>query len=117
MVGNYLAESVNAVNQRDFTIVEPLIDPNGKKYKEQRDYNQYLEKKNITEELLNFEIKDIVQVDQESYKVTTYEEYRIVYEDYSEKIKSFNSSYRVKALADGQLTINELLYLKEQSSQ
>jgi hypothetical protein len=116
LVGEYLQASIDAINYRDFTMVEHLIDPNGKKYAEQRDYNKYLEEKNITEELLAYEIKDVVKVDESTFKVTTHEEYRIIYDDSSEKLKAFNSGFLVKVLANGQLAVNELIFLEDLSS-
>ncbi|WP_416420286.1 TcaA NTF2-like domain-containing protein [Priestia aryabhattai] len=115
-MAEYSSDSIEAVNSRNFTVVEDSLDPSGKAYKEQRDYLKYLEKKNITEESLGFTVNKVVSVDQSSYKVTTQEEYEIFYNDGSSKIKSFSSSYIVKVLANGNLAVNELLYTQELSS-
>ncbi|MEH7415767.1 YARHG domain-containing protein [Neobacillus drentensis] len=112
-MGDYLEASIKAVNQRDFSIVESFIDPNGKSYAEQRDYIKYLEEKNITEELLNYKVNDITKIDSTTFTVKTYEEYNITFGDGSQKIKTFNSTTRVKVLAEGQLAVNELLNLQE----
>ncbi|MDG0030601.1 hypothetical protein MMB68_13625 [Priestia sp. Y58] len=115
-MAGYSSDSIEAVNSRNFTVVEDSLDPSGKAYKEQRDYLKYLEKKNITEESLGFTVNKVVSVDQSTYKVTTQEEYEIFYDDGSSKIKSFSSSYIVKVLANGNLAVNELLYTQELSS-
>ncbi|CAK8582521.1 TcaA NTF2-like domain-containing protein [Priestia megaterium] len=115
-MAGYSRDSIEAVNSRNFTVVEDSLDPSGKAYKEQRDYLKYLEKKNITEESLGFTVNKVVSVDQSTYKVTTQEEYEIFYDDGSSKIKSFSSSYIVKILANGNLAVNELLYTQELSS-
>lgn len=115
-MAGYSRDSIEAVNSRNFTVVEDSLDPSGKAYKEQRDYLKYLEKKNITEESLGFTVNKVVSVDQLTYKVTTQEEYEIFYDDGSSKIKSFSSSYIVKVLANGNLAVNELLYTQELSS-
>lgn len=115
-MAGYSSDSIEAVNSRNFTVVEDSLDPSGKAYKEQRDYLKYLEKKNITEESLGFTVNKVVSVDQSTYKVTTQEEYEIFYNDGSSKIKSFSSSYIVKVLANGNLAVNELLYTQELSS-
>lgn len=115
-MAEYSSDSIEAVNSRNFTVVEDSLDPSGKAYKEQRDYLKYLEKKNITEESLGFTVNKVVSVDQSTYKVTTQEEYEIFYDDGSSKIKSFSSSYIVKVLANGNLAVNELLYTQELSS-
>ncbi|MEH7097799.1 TcaA NTF2-like domain-containing protein [Neobacillus vireti] len=113
LMGDYLEASIKAVNQRDFSIVESFIDPNGKRFAEQRDYNKYLGEKNITEELLNYKVNDITKIDSTTFTVKTYEEYNITFGDGSQKIKTFNSTTRVKVLAEGQLAVNELLNLQE----
>jgi serine/threonine protein kinase len=113
LIDDYLEASIKAVNQRDFSIVEPLIDPNGKRFAEQRDYNKYLEEKNITEDLLNYKVNDITKIDSTTFTVKTFEEYNITYGDGSQKMKTFNSTTRVKVLAEGQLAVNELLNLQE----
>lgn len=115
-MAGYSRDSIEAVNSRNFTVVEDSLDPSGKAYKEQRDYLKYLEKKNITEESLGFTVNKVVSVDQSTYKVTTQEEYEIFYDNGSSKIKSFSSSYIVKVLANGNLAVNELLYTQELSS-
>ncbi|MBD8110014.1 hypothetical protein ABEZ76_03280 [Priestia megaterium] len=115
-MAGYSSDSIEAVNSRNFTLVENSLDPSGKAYKEQRDYLKYLEKKNITEESLGFTVNKVVSVNQSTYKVTTQEEYEIFYNDGSSKIKSFSSSYIVKVLANGNLAVNELLYTQELSS-
>lgn len=114
---NYQQSSIEAINNRDFSKVEQLIDPSGKSYKEQQDYLDYLESKNITEEVMDFAVNDIVKVDKRSYKVSTFEQYEISYDDGSKVIKGFNSSYLLKVLEDGRLTVNELLYNQQVTSE
>ena len=120
-VENFMKEystlSIKAVNERDFSIVEQSLDPNGPAYKDQLDYIEYLESKNITEESLDFTVEDILKVDKSTFKVSTNEKYEISYEDGSIKVKSFNSSYVLKTLEDGRLVVNKLLYTQEVSSE
>lgn len=116
-ISKYVEASVAALNEKDFSRIDQLLDPNGKSYNEQRDYIDYIAKKNITENLLSFKATDILTVNQSSYKVTTQEEYEISYDDGSKKQKEFNSSYIINIGEDGQLVVNELLYTQELSSE
>ncbi|MEC2132252.1 J domain-containing protein [Brevibacillus centrosporus] len=110
---NYVFLSVEALNKNDFSIVEPHINPNGKKYDEQRKYIDYLRKKNIFERLLAFEARDIKQINESQLRVKTYEEYSIKYGDGTSKFKSFNSEYLVDVSENGSLLVNELLKTNE----
>ncbi|HWO97750.1 MAG TPA: DUF4190 domain-containing protein [Bacillus sp. (in: firmicutes)] len=114
---DYLYAGMDAIRENDFTYIEPFLDPQGESYQESQNYIEYLNSKNISEELLNYQIQDIVQLDEESYKVLTYEEYDIQYGDGTNKIKSYNSEYLVKVLADGSLAMNKLLKTDELSSE
>lgn len=105
----YMNATIDSINLEDFSYAEPYIDPNGKKYKEQKDYTAYLNKKNITEDLLNFKVTDIEKVDDNTFKVFTNEEYDIRYDDGSLKNKTFNSIHTVKYLSSGKLAVNELI--------
>ncbi|MFE4354216.1 TcaA NTF2-like domain-containing protein [Peribacillus butanolivorans] len=113
----YVESGIQAVNNNDFSLVEQLIDPSGKSYKDQQRYLDYLASKGITEEVVGFAVNDIVKVDKDSYKVSTNEQYEISYDDGSKKTKEFTSSYVLKVLEDGRLTVNELLYTQEVSSE
>lgn len=105
---NYGYATMDAIRMNDFSYAEPFLDPNGKSYNESKDYIDYLNNKNISENLLTIEVTDVFTLNDETYQVNTYEEYDIFYEDGSSKFKSFNSQYKVK-LIDGQLYVNELI--------
>lgn len=109
---NYLKVSVEAINQNDFSLVEKFINQDGPKYKEQKDYTAYLNKKNITEDLLNVRITEIVTNDNNEYTVYTNEEYNIYYEDNTVSNKKFNSIYKV-VIKNNQLFVNELISTNE----
>ena len=114
---NYGNASIEAVNSRDFSRVEAMLDPNGKSYNSQREYINYLEKKNITETLKDMRLKDSQKVDNSTYKVSTQEEYEIYYNDGSAVYKEFNSAYLLKVSEGGRLLVNELLYTEETYSE
>lgn len=108
-IKKYIEASVTAINRKDFSLVEPYIDPSGKTYKEQKEYTTHLNKKNITEELMNLEVEKISKVDESTYEVATYAAYKIIGSDSSIQYKNFNSVHKVKFLEDGELAVNELL--------
>ena len=114
---SYGNASIEAVNSRDFSRVEAMLDPNGKSYNSQREYINYLEEKNITETLKDMRLKDSQKVDNSTYKVSTQEEYEIYYNDGSAVYKEFNSAYLLKVSEDGRLLVNELLYTEETYSE
>ncbi|WP_428909858.1 TcaA NTF2-like domain-containing protein [Niallia sp. Krafla_26] len=114
---SYGMASVEAVNSRDFSRVEPLLDPNGKSYDSQRDYINYLEEKNITEKFVNLRLNDSQKMNDTTYKISTQEEYEIYYNDGSAVYKKFNSAYHLTVSEDGRLFVNELLYTDETYSE
>ncbi|MDQ0243755.1 putative membrane protein YvbJ [Bacillus fengqiuensis] len=112
-VEEYMHSTIAAVNSEDFSLAEAYLDPDGKKYKEQKEYTAYLNKKKIKEELLNLKIKDIKKLDASTYEVSTYEEYKLMYSDGTEKYKNFNSVHKIKELSNGNFGVNELVSTKE----
>lgn len=116
-MNQYSAASIQAVNDRNFAVVENLIDPSGDTYNTQREYIDYLESKGITEEIISFQVDDFTKVDASTYKVSTYEQYYIYYQDGSVNEKGFNSSYIIKVLGDNSLAVNKLLYTEETYSE
>ncbi|WP_456279026.1 J domain-containing protein [Bacillus sp. AK128] len=112
----YFLTSVEVINGVvEFSIVEPFLDPAGKKLDEQRSYTQYLLEKGITEEFISMFVKDI-QSNEEFIVVTTEETYDIFYSDGSAKKKSFESRYNLRVQGQ-QLFVNELLSTNELSSE
>lgn len=110
----YLRISVNAINDRDFNEVASFMDPSGPAYKESSDYIDHLNEKGITEELISATLNSFkAGADNQSYEVTTTEEYNINYNDGSTKYKKFISVYKLIVL-DGTLKMNKLISTKEQ---
>lgn len=105
----YMDATIASIASEDFSIASPYIDPNGPKYKEQKDYTAYLIKKGIKEDLLNFEVNDVSKIDDSTYKVATFEEYNITYGDGSVKYKRFHSVHKVKRLSNGDLGVYQLV--------
>ncbi|WP_422658911.1 TcaA NTF2-like domain-containing protein [Paenibacillus sp. EC2-1] len=92
---NYLSLSVQAINNRDFSLVSGLIDPDGPAYEESKKYIPYLEKKGITEELLNVQAVSFRVLDDTSIEVTTNDTYNIIDKDGNRKERSYTSTYKL----------------------
>ncbi|KPL59236.1 TcaA NTF2-like domain-containing protein [Rossellomorea vietnamensis] len=116
-MNQYNNKSIQAVNDRNFAIVENLLDPNGEAYKTQREYIDYLESKGITEENVDFQLDDYIKVDHSTYKISTSEQYYIYYDDGSVTEKWFDSSYILKVLGNNNLAVNKMLYTEETYSE
>ncbi|CJG18684.1 Predicted membrane protein [Streptococcus pneumoniae] len=99
---------MESIKSHDFSIAAPYIDPAGKKYSEQKEYTAYLNQKNITEDLLNFEVTKVEPIPN-GYQVNTSEEYNITYGDGSVKHKKFKSVHKIQQQANGSLGVNELI--------
>ncbi|MFD0048910.1 c-type cytochrome [Actinomycetes bacterium NPDC127524] len=108
-VQKYVVLGIEAIKKDDFSYVEHLLDPNGKIYYQSQNSIDNINSKGIKEELLKFQAKDVIEIDQSNYKVFTYEEYKITYKDGTEMIKGYNSKYLVKKLGDQRLVMNDTL--------
>ncbi|MBP3950240.1 zinc ribbon domain-containing protein [Bacillus suaedae] len=101
-VKSFVESSIQAINSRDFSIVEDKIDPASSEYaKEVSDYINYLEEKGITEDLYYIDVVDITDQGDNKYHVAMYEEYYIYYEDGTSSFKRFDSSYEVSITDEG----------------
>ena len=90
----YIQTSINAMNEGDFSLVESFHAPEGKSYKESKDYIDYIVSKGIKEDLLSIEVIDYVK-SEDGYLVNTNEEYDIHYSDGTSDRKKFASTYRL----------------------
>ncbi|UTR16146.1 hypothetical protein MM221_06190 [Salipaludibacillus sp. LMS25] len=87
-------------------------------YKESiADYADYLDGRNITQTFMGADILEVSPADDDTYTVTTFEDYIIYYEDDHEtKRKTFESKYEVKLTNEG-FKVVELTKTEEQSSE
>ncbi|MEH7386560.1 hypothetical protein V7147_14295 [Bacillus sp. JJ1521] len=116
-VENYLYRSVEAINSREFSYVSGLIDQSSADYlKEVSNYINYLEEKNITEDLLDIEIVDIKEMNDTTFTISTHEEYHIYYGDGTGKYKAFDSKYDVRSTPNG-FRMYKLIETKEVASE
>ncbi|WP_010676976.1 zinc ribbon domain-containing protein [Bacillus timonensis] len=116
-VENFVYTSIDAINNREFSYVSGLIDPSSSDYlKETSNYIDYLEEKDITEDLLDIEIVDIKEKSDTTFTVSTHEKYHIYYSDGTAKYKAYNSKYDVRSTPDG-FRMYKLIDTKEVDSE
>lgn len=103
--------SVDAINARDFNIIEQYITEDGPRRKEAKDYIDYLDSKNITERLLSTELEKVEDLQNGSYNVTTIEKFEIYRPD-ATVTKKFRTVTLVKQ-AGGEFRVYQLISTKE----
>lgn len=113
---HYVSASMDAINQRDFSLIEDLFIKGSTYEKQAKEYVKYLKKKGITEELKAFDIRDMKRLSDDSYVIETYEQFDIYYQDGSARRKSFNSRYAVVLTEEGP-KVKGLLESKQLSSE
>ncbi|WJM08362.1 hypothetical protein [Paenibacillus sp. PK1-4R] len=111
-IHDYLTSYVNAINSRDFSLVSVLLDTTGPAYKESEKYISYLEKKGITEEILNVEGVSFRVLDETSVEVRTNETFNIIDKDGNLKEKSYVSTYKLVS-HNGNWKVHTLIETKE----
>ena len=90
----YIQTSIKAMNEGNFSLVESFHNPEGKSYKESKDYIDYIVSKGIKEDVLSIKVIDYVK-SEDDYLVNTNEEYDIHYSDGTTDRKKFASTYRI----------------------
>ena len=95
----YIQTSIKAMNEGNFSLVESFHNPEGKSYKESKDYIDYIVSKGIKEDVLSIKVIDYVK-SEDDYLVNTNEEYDIHYSDGTTDRKKFASTYRITQSED-----------------
>lgn len=108
---SYTRASVDAINYTDFYYVENYIVEDSPRWEEARDYIDYLDSKNITEDFLDMEIESVEETDDGTWEVTVLESFTIYKEDSTDD-KDFRTKLVVKEI-DGELYVYELLETNE----
>lgn len=107
----YVSASVDAINYRDFTFMEDYTDPNGPRWKEAKDYIDYLDSKDIYEDWLGTELESVKETAKNTWEVTVVESFTIYHPD-SSKDKTFRTKVIVKRI-DGGFKVHELIETNE----
>lgn len=108
-MSHYVTAGISAIDNNDFSMVQDLLDPKGKAYKESESYIKYMNEKGIRQDLLEMEVTQIDSLHSDGFKVSTTEEYKITDSNQTIKIKRYESQYHLVLLNDGKLALKELL--------
>lgn len=111
-VSDYNKASVEAINDRDFSIVKDKIQSGAPREKEQSDYLDYLAGRGITEDHLSTTYESSKKIDDTTVQVTTVEEFNIHYEDKPTKKSKFRTVNQLKYV-DGEWKLHKLIDTKE----
>ncbi|MCR8850477.1 hypothetical protein NQ095_18830 [Rossellomorea sp. SC111] len=114
-VESFISNGVQAYNNRNFSILSDDIDSSSAYSKTVKDYIDHLEKKGITEDLVNVEIEKVEPLEDGSYYVYTTEEYNIYYKDNTGKYKAFEGKYKITS-PDDDLKMYDLVSTEEVDS-
>lgn len=108
LISSYVFDFEYAVNEGDSDYITDYISPTSDFYKQQVKFVQDMYEKDIYEELLNYEVMGTDKVNEDTYKVTVYEEFSIYNLDTGDETeKSFENVYTVERI-DGEFFITDL---------
>ncbi|HLQ82706.1 MAG TPA: hypothetical protein VK121_02510 [Pseudogracilibacillus sp.] len=107
-IDDYTEASVDAINENDFSEVSSYIDSSGPRYKEAKEYIDYLYEKDITETWLDSEVEKIEADGDKKWKVTVKEKFELHKPDKDETqtyrtkmvVKEIGGSYKVYELIE-----------------
>jgi uncharacterized membrane protein YvbJ len=108
---SFQESGIEAINSRDFSLVEDYYHPKGISGPESANYINYLDSKGITEQLLDSEVVRYELVD-EGIHLYTFESFMIYYTDKPDAQKSFNTEHLL-VHDNGQWKFYELLKTTE----
>lgn len=111
LIESYTAASINAINMRSFYYVEDYITETGPRKQEADDYIDYLDSKDIYEDLINVELESVEKVNDTTWKATYIEEIEITNPD-SANVRKFRTIVNVKVV-DGEYYVDELVETNE----
>ncbi|RDI36477.1 TcaA NTF2-like domain-containing protein [Falsibacillus pallidus] len=103
----YESAITEAINQGDFSIVEPYLLPDSRLYSSQNQLVENLHNKGITETLNMFNIESINKVKEGIFAAEVYEEVQINYSSGKTENKTFRWTYTIHN-ADGQYLLSDL---------
>jgi hypothetical protein len=96
LMEEYLVNFEKAVNDGAFVYISHLLDPESKLYEEQIDYVLDMYERQITEQIIHYQIGTPVKSGEDTYEVTVQETYSIHYgREGREEIKNFRNTYTV----------------------
>jgi hypothetical protein len=94
LMEEYLVNFEKAVNDGAFVYISHLLDPESQLYEEQVDYVLDMYERQITEQIIHYQIGTPVKSGEDTYEVTVQETYSIHYGSVGrEEIKNFENTY------------------------
>lgn len=106
LMNGYLDYFPDAVNYGSFYYIEDYIAKGSKLYNEQEKFVVDAYDKGIYEDILDYEIKNIQQIDDDTYAVTTSETFEI-WVDGDSKVNTYENKYTVKRI-NGELLLTDI---------
>lgn len=107
----YMESSIEAINERDYSLVSGYMHPDGKRGPEARDYIEYLDSKGIYEDLVDTELQSIERISDDTVIITSIDVITIHKPDSSET-KTFKTRSTFKEF-NGEWLCYELLETTE----
>ncbi|NWQ39561.1 hypothetical protein MLOOGBEN_02465 [Bacillus sp. EB106-08-02-XG196] len=96
LMEEYLVNFEKAVNDGAFVYISHLLDPESQLYEEQIDYVLDLYERQITEQIIQYQIGTPIKSGEDTYEVLVQETYSIHYgSEGREEIKNFKNTYTV----------------------
>lgn len=108
---SYTQASVDAINYRDFYYVEDYIASGSPRWKEAKEYIDYLDSKDITEDWLDSTVESVKETGDNTWELTVTESFTI-YKPDSSSDKTFETKVVIKKI-DGDYQVYELLETNE----
>lgn len=105
-VVNYGYSLVQAINDGDFSIVEPYLLPDSNLYFSQVALVEKLFSQNVTESLYEFDVTSAVEISENTYEIETFED-TIVIKNGNEESKQFRWVYTVEYV-NGQYFLSDI---------
>lgn len=85
LIYNYVHNRIEAINNNDFSMIEDSLLEDSDFFSNQKEIVSQLHRQKVQQKLLDYEIKNIEEIDQENYKVYVYEYIETKYPDKEEK--------------------------------
>lgn len=107
LISNYLYGLVAAINENDFSLVEPYLLPGSELYSAQKDLLKKANEKGFKESLLDYEITETIVEDGKAI-ISTWEQIDIMYSDGESETKEFNWTYEAVPDEEGNLLLSTI---------
>lgn len=111
LIYNYEVGLVSAINANNFSFASPYIEAGSPLYKMQTDLVAHLNKKGVSEEYMSHEIKDITELDENTYELIVTESHVLYYANGGQEITNNTWKYGARRIGS-KLMLTSLNSLK-----